>query len=343
MYSAMSLTIAQFVARSGASPGSLQTYERCLGQVERWLGKPLGKATVRDLERFKPKLRALQSGPQYVNLMRMFYKTAGRVDVLPVLKLKQRLKRLSPNDVLTPKEVQALIDATPGARDKAAIGVLWDTGSRISEVLAVKLGDVDVTKEGFRIFFRKSKVAGEQHSGWVNDTAAVLRAWLKAHPWRTDRDAFLFPSFSGGELTRSGGYAIVRKAARKVKLGKRIYPHLFRHSRATHLLRLGITDAQVKRLLGWAPSSTMLNRYAHLADVDSYRALLKAQGYDVPEAGSVEAMTFEDAKLEPVVPMIPAPGMVRPITPQELAGLLADPNVARFLQLLEAARAPPPA
>src|SRR5439155_23096725 len=105
MYSTMSLTIAQFVARSGASPGSLKTYEYQLGQIERWLGKPLGKATVRDLERFKPKLRALGSGPQYVNLMRMFYKTAGRAEVLPVLKLKQRLKRLSPNDILTPKEV----------------------------------------------------------------------------------------------------------------------------------------------------------------------------------------------------------------------------------------------
>src|SRR3989442_3931152 len=148
MASFMSLTIAQFVARWGAaSPGSLQTDKRCLGQVERWLGKPLGKATVRDLERFKPKLRALQSGPQYVNLMRMFYKTAGRLDVLPVLKLKQRLKRLSPNDVLTPKEVQALIDATPGARDKAMIGVLWDTGSRITEVLAVNFADIDATTE----------------------------------------------------------------------------------------------------------------------------------------------------------------------------------------------------
>src|SRR2546426_11413100 len=180
--------------------------------------------------------------------MRMFYKTAGRVDVLPVLKLKQRLKRLSPNDVLTPKEVQALIDATPGARDKAMIGVLWDTGSRISEVLAVKLADVDATKEGFRIFFRKSKVAGGEHSGWVNDTAAVLRAWLKAHPWRTDRDAFLFPSFSGGGRTRAGRDAGAREGAREVRLGKRIYPHLFRHSRATHLLRIGMSESDVKRL-----------------------------------------------------------------------------------------------
>src|SRR5207245_5553357 len=130
-----------------ASPGTLQMYDRQLGQVEGWLGKPLGRATVRDLERLKPQLRAKASGAQYVNLMRMFYKAAGRMDVLPVLKLKQRLKRLSPNDVLIPKEVQALIDATPGARDTAMIGVLWDTGSRISQVWAVKLAAADATTE----------------------------------------------------------------------------------------------------------------------------------------------------------------------------------------------------
>jgi integrase len=310
--------------------------------VEQWLDKPLGRATVRDLERLKPKLRAMASGPQYVRLMRMFYIRAKREDVLPILVLKQRKHRLSPDDVLTPKDVQALIDATPGARDKALIGVLWDTGSRIHEVLSVSLRDVSETKEGYRIFFRKAKVAGEEHSGWVMDTAAVLRAWLKAHPWRTNPDAKLFPAFDGAALTRHGGGHVVEKAARKSGIAKRIYPHLFRHSRATHLLRLGMSEFDVKRLLGWAPSSTMLNRYAHLRDVDAYRALLKIQGYDVPEMGSAETMAFEDADLKPVVPLLAPPGKRHEtISSPELDELLADPNVLRFLRLLESARARP--
>lgn len=308
-------TIRNYLARSSAIASSQATYERQLGQIEGWLGKPLASASLRDLERLKTKLREMPSGPQYVRLARMFYRAAGRAEFLPILRLKQRLKKLSPEDILTPSEVQGLIAACDSARDKALIGALWDTGARIHEILAVPLRDVVVDPEGrYRIFFRKTKTAGEEHSGYVLDTAPVLRAWLAAHPWLADKDAPLFPAYTGKFMTRNGGYHVVAGAARRAKVTKRVYPHLFRHSRATHLLRLGMSESQVKRLLGWVPGSTMLARYSHLTDGDAYRGLLKAQGYDVPEIADAERMTFEDTDLKPVVPMVAPPGAVQVVT-----------------------------
>lgn len=336
----MTLSVKEFVERSGASDSTLTQYDRELSRLERWLEKPLGDATVRDLDRLKTQLRKIDSGPQYVRLLRMFYKIAEREDLRRVCVMKQRFKKLAPEDVLTPKDVQALIDATPVGRDKALIGGLWDTGSRIHEIVAVQLRNVSVTKDGhYRIFFSKSKVPGEEHSGYVMDTAPVLRAWLKAHPDQRP-DAPLFPTYSGGYLTRHGGYKIVERASRKAGIQKRIYPHLFRHSRATHLLRLGMSEAQVKRLLGWAPGSTMLNRYAHLSDGDAYRGLLKAQGFDVPEADAAESMAFEDTDLKPVVPMVAPPGARPEVTltgeqQAEMTKLIKDdPNIRRFLTIL---------
>src|ERR1035438_7630046 len=69
---------------------------------------------------------------------------------------------------------------------------------------------------------------------------------------------------------------MLKRHFRRAGITKPFYPHLFRHSRATHVLAMGImTDAQARRYFGWTPQSTMLGRYAHLTDTDAHDALLK--------------------------------------------------------------------
>src|SRR2546429_386875 len=138
-------TIADFVARSGASPTSLETYERQLAQCEGWLGKPLSRATERDITDLKKKLRTMASAKQYTTLLRMFYKTTKREDLRELLVLKQRLKRLNPTDILGPGDVQAMIEAASSVRDRAFIACLWDLGVRVHELLAVDLADLRET------------------------------------------------------------------------------------------------------------------------------------------------------------------------------------------------------
>lgn len=336
-------TIDAFLARSAAGPSSLETYERQLGQAEAWLGKPLSSATERDLIILKKRLRAMPSGPQYARLLRMFYKAAKREDLRELVVLKQRLKKLRPDDLLTVQEVQAMIDATAPLRDRALLGVLWETGVRVSEIMALDLADVRGTdspanggRKVYRLWFKKTKVAGEEHSGYVLESAPVLEAWLKAHP-DPRPEAPLFPAWGGAHLTRHGGYGIVTRAARHAGIAKRIYPHIFRHSRATFLLANGMTDAQVKALLGWVPGSMMLNRYAHLTSKDAYGGLLKAMGLE-PEKVDLGKLEFKEESLKPVVPMNAPPNVPRMVSGKELEELLEDPKVARFVALLQAAK-----
>jgi hypothetical protein len=234
-------------------------------------------------------------------------------------------------------EVQQLIDAAHSARDKALIALLWETGVRIHELLAVDLQHVQVRdspenggRKIYVVWFGKAKVRGEEHQGFVIETAPVLTAWLKSHP-SPHGDSPLFVRWDGGRLADDGARAVLEKAVHRAGLTKRIHPHLFRHSRATHLLRLGVPQLQVQRLLGWK-GPQMLQRYAHLADSDSYLAVLKAEGLAAPAEMDLGKLAFADQDLQPIVPLNAPPG-VRP-SPQ-LAFTPAD--VERFSDLVVAA------
>lgn len=365
--SSRSFTIEDFIARSGAGASSLELYEQELRVLERRLGMPLGDASERALERLKKELRQQLSGPQRALFLRMFFKAAYRAtkdprypDLVELMRMKQRLRRISPDEVLTLPEINALIAAANSLRDRAMIAVLWESGVRIHELCALRVKDVMefTSKENggkvhLRIFFPKVKVAGEEHSSYLLESVDHVQAWLRAHP-DPRPDAPLFPSAKGGAMTRSSAEKIITKTARRARirrrqadgteteepLGKRVYPHLFRHSRCTHLLRIGVPEAQVKKLLGWKPSSPMLARYAHLVDRDAYAALLRAHGLEPPELPKEGGLVAAEGELRPVVPMNLGPhtGTTSAASTPEARIrqlLLANPDVLAVLEQLD--------
>jgi len=310
---AKKFTIDDFIDRSSASEGSLRDYRYELGLIERWIGKPLAQASERDIIALKKKLRGMPSWRTYLTLARMFYKKAKRPDFLEILVIKERAKRLSDDEILTPGEVQRMVDAAPSLRDRAYIACLWDSGVRAHELCALTLKDVKVTESpengGRKVYiawFGKTKVRGQEHRGFFIESAQFLEAWLNAHP-SPRPDAPLFCAYTGKPLTKKGGLLIVKRAAARAGIQKNVYNHLFRHSRATDLLRRGLREIEVARLLGWADTQ-MLRRYAHLADVDDYNAALRAQGLAPAAPVDVGKLVFTDESLKPIVPMVAPPG-----------------------------------
>ncbi len=311
-------TIDEFLDISDAGETSKVQYRTALASMERTIGKPLIEASARDVITLAKALRKKAGGPQYATIARMYYRKAGRQDLMKLLELKQRVKKIRRDDLLTPKDVQAMIDVAESMRDKVLVALLWESGVRVSELLAVDLADVKVktspengNRKVFVIWFGHVKKTGEEHEGYAIEAAPLLEKWLRAYPFVKTADAPLFPSCRGKRISRTDSLVIIKRLAAKAGItdqknpnSKRIYNHLFRHSRTTWALASGMTEAQVKALYGWTPGSTMLSRYSHLTSKDAYKGLLRAQGLE-PEKVDVERLSFDNDDLRPAVPVMP--------------------------------------
>jgi integrase/recombinase XerD len=162
-------------------------------------------------------------------------------------------------------------DTTTGLRDRALFELLYSTGLRCAEVTALDLADVDLT-DGV-VFVRKGKGAKQRlvPSGAaaveaVKQYLIFARPLLLAHP---HVQALFVIGHSRGKGTRLGKGGIrcaIERAARAANITRRVTPHTFGHSFATHLLRAGADLRHVQELLGHSRIDAT-ERYTHL-DVD---------------------------------------------------------------------------
>jgi integrase/recombinase XerD len=168
---------------------------------------------------------------------------------------------------LSEDEVAALLAAVAGdepvaRRDRAVLEVLYGTGLRISELVGLRLADVDLESALLRAFGKGSKervVPVGRHAvaalaDWLGPggrPALVPERWAR----RTDADA-VFLNRRGGRLTRQGAWLVVKRWGGEVGLGPRLTPHVLRHSCATHMLDHGADIRTVQELLGHASVST---------------------------------------------------------------------------------------
>jgi integrase/recombinase XerD len=202
--------------------------------------------------------------------------------VRPSVKRKDQPKVQS-SDILTEDEVKKLIDAAEHSRDKAFVSVLYELGARISEIGNLRIKDISKDKYSFIIDI-KGKTG--HRTPRIVFSAPYLTAWLNSHPCKKQPNMPLW-ILHGTSTTRMDypAYrALIKRLAKKAKIKKRIYPHLFRHTRVTHLLaNKMINEAQAKVYFGWIPSSKMLSEYSHLISADVNEAILKIHGIKTSE------------------------------------------------------------
>ncbi len=339
---------------SRAVPSSIATYRKRLTTCEGLLGKPLAEATPRDLADLKTKLYNKRSGSIYGKDLKAFYTRMGHPELAALCLLKQKRGRLDRTDLLSLDEVNRLLAAAGMLRDRAALAMLWVTGQRVGAVLSLRLRDVtELPPEdggpGLRVFFWKVKVDGRQHVGYVfdEDGADHIRAWIRAYPYARTADAPLFACMAGVGLKPDSFRDLLPVLARKAGITKRVWPHLFRHSRATYLRLAGVPPESVKMLLGWSQRSHVLeDSYEHLVTTDARDDLLRAHGRPIPRNLNLGRLAAAEGELKPVVPLIESKSRV-PIVDAltELRNLAdEDPRVRQALDLLlGSVRQPAPA
>jgi integrase/recombinase XerD len=150
-----------------------------------------------------------------------------------------------------------------GVRDRAILELLYSCGLRVSELCALRLADLFRTEELLRVRGKGSKERlvpiGKPALQWLERYLQEVRPLL-ARPQSRD---ILFLNARGGQLSRMSVWKLVRHAAERAGIERRIHPHTLRHSFATHLLEGGADLRAVQEMLGHA-SITTTQIYTHV-------------------------------------------------------------------------------
>ncbi len=199
---------------------------------------------------------------------------------------KKDKPRVQASDLLTELEVKRLMDVAEHPRDKAFVSMIYELGARIGEIGSLRIKDV--TRDDYSYIVDLRGKTGHRTPRIVISDPYVT-AWLNIHPMKDDIHSPLWVLIGNRDKCKPMVYGTFRKLILRLKekaeIKKRLYPHLFRHTRVTHLLtNKQINEAQAKVYFGWVPSSTMLSEYSHLISSDVNNAILEIHGIKTSES-----------------------------------------------------------
>jgi len=175
---------------------------------------------------------------------------------------------------LTEKEIEKVLEVSDGKgvlalRDKAILEFLYSTGARVSELVTLKIENIDLVSGVVKV---KGKGRKERLLPLGEPAINSIKKYLDA---RQDKSDFLFINKKGGGLSDRGLRGIVYKYIKKAAIHLKASPHTFRHSFATHLLNRGADLRSVQELLGHSSISTT-QVYTHLTIDSLKKVYLKA-------------------------------------------------------------------
>ncbi len=257
----------------GRSRATIEAYRRDLIALGRWLDDlhlELTGVREEDLEHYFNALRdrrlALNTVARNMAAVRglfAYVTDEGYLPVDPGARLKGGRRGRTLPKPLSEREVIKLLDSIPrespvDLRDRSLLELLYGTGARVSEVVALNLGDLDFDEELILLTGKGSKQR-------LVPIGRALKAALQEYLGPGGRPALLatkkgnrvFLNTRSGPLTRQGIDLVVHKRALLVGIDrKRISAHVFRHSCATHMLAHGADIRVVQELLGHASIAT---------------------------------------------------------------------------------------
>lgn len=261
----------------GLARHTLEGYKRDLDRLQTWAtanGKQLSELTRADLRKWIASLSREGLAPtsisRAVSATRGFFKFLmldGHIKIHPAedLDTPQRFTYLP--KFLTEEEINRLLAApdistAEGIRDRAVLEVMYATGLRVSELVDLKLNDVDLLAGLVRCHGKGNKERrvplGKSAIHWLQQYSAVKAGFGK----QTAPNVFLH---RGRPFTRHFAWSMIKRHSMKAGI-KDVSPHTLRHSFATHLLQHGADSRSVQALLGHADISTT-QIYTHITNV----------------------------------------------------------------------------
>ena len=268
----LDLFISYLAVEKGLAANTLQAYSRDLARYLEFLDKQErsepGSIVSADIAAFLGRLReqgiGARSRARALSAIRMFHKfllieNHAAANPAAIIEAPRTLNRLP--EFLNSHEVDALLAACAGEsgeniRDLAMLELLYATGLRVSELVSLKLREVNLGAGYLMTLGKGSKERLVPIGDSARQRVAGYLEQVRILQDPLGRNNFLFLSRLGDAMTRQAFWNIVKKRARLAGIRKNISPHTLRHSFATHLLENGADLRSVQIMLGHADLST---------------------------------------------------------------------------------------
>jgi integrase/recombinase XerD len=268
----LDLFLSYLLVEKGVAKNTMEAYSRDMGKYLEHLHREgcLAPEDIRPLHvagfiaAQKEAGLAPRSRARALSAVRMFHRfllVENYSDTNPtsIIEAPKTLRKLPA--VLSGREVELLLaaprgDAAGEVRDRAMLQLLYATGLRVSELVAVRLRDVNL---GAGYLLTMGKGSKERLVPMGEVARLAIEAYLasaRAEQNRKGNSEFLFLSRLGGAMTRQAFWNIIKKRAVEAGIRSDISPHTLRHSFATHLLENGADLRSVQVMLGHADLST---------------------------------------------------------------------------------------
>ena len=194
-----------------------------------------------------------------ISAIRSFYSLVFGVHIPKIEIPRPKAARVLPK-VLSKGEIQRMIERSINPKHKLIITLLYSTGMRRAEVLALKVTDIDLESGAIRIHGKGNK----DRTAYISKNLhKQLTEYLKSY---TPLD-YLLEGQNGGQYSGTSIEKVIKKSANRAGINKRVTPHMLRHSFATHLISKGAALPYVQKLMGHSNIKTTLI-YTHIADND---------------------------------------------------------------------------
>jgi len=248
------------------SESTIKTYGTFIADFLNYIGNsPIEELTNRDVEKFIedvfiPKKYSISTHRQLISALKLFkaYYPQCNIEELD-LKRPKRSKLLP--IILSKEEVVDLLRYTKNLKHRAVLAMIYSAGLRISELLNLRLTDIDIDRRQLTI--KNSKGRKDRNIILAQSFIPLMKNYLMSYePETYFVEGKPFQKYSA-ESVRSFLY----RSCKIANINKKVTPHTLRHSYATHLLENGIDLRYIQELLGHAkPETTMI--YTHVSKKD---------------------------------------------------------------------------
>lgn len=241
----------------GMSPESMKTYNFYLTDFFEHINRPFEQVTTNDIriylyetqKRTGISNRTLDGKRIVINTFMDWCWKEGYIPNNPCASIKPIKFEEKPREPLSNMELEIVRDACENYRDKAMIELFYSTGCRLSEMVNLKISDIDFTSKEVHLFGKGSK----HRTSYLNAKAEyMLKKYFELERSKESISDSVFVIFRKpyNGMHKGAIYARVKAIQKRSGIERSLFPHLLRHTMATDALNRGMNVAEVKEILG---------------------------------------------------------------------------------------------